>query len=316
MNKKVLSIVVAALMLVVAFVPASATTYLTIATGGTQGTYYALGGDIASLLTKNIPECESIAQATGGSAENIRLVNQGEAELATVQNDVATYAYQGVEAFEGEQIQNFGVIGNMYPEVVQLVFSDGSGITDIQSLKGKRVSIGAAGSGVYQNALDFLAVAGMTLDDIDEQLLSFGESTDAIKNNQIDAAFVTAGIPNPGVTDLASGHDIELLNLSEEVADQLISDHAYYTKYTVPAGTYTSQTIDALTVNISAILIAGTDTVSEEVAYEITKLLYEATEQLSHAKKAEIKLENALNGFDPAMLHPGAAKYYQEKGLL
>lgn len=315
MNKRFVAILVVVMMLAVA-IPASATTYLTIATGGTQGTYYALGGDLANLLSKEMTDVESTAQSTGGSSENIRLVSQGEAELATVQNDVATYAYQGTMAFEGEQITNFGVIGNLYPEVVQLVYADDSGITDLASLKGKRISIGAAGSGVYQNAMDFLAVAGLTLDDIDEQLLSFGESADAIKNRQIDAAFVTAGVPNPAVTDLASGIDIELLNLSEADAAKLLSDYSYYTQYVVPAGTYSSQTSDAVTVNISAILIAGTDTVSEEAGYEITKLIYEATEKLSHAKKADIKIENALSGFDPAMLHPGALKYYTEKGLI
>ena len=313
--KRRLFAVALVVMLLVAAVPASATTYLSIATGGTQGTYYALGGDIANLLSKEIADVDITAQATGGSVENIRLISQREAELGTVQNDVATYAFNGVEAFEGEQITNFGVIGNLYPEVVQLVFSDESGIKTLEDLKGKRVSIGAAGSGVYQNAIDFLTIAGLTLDDIDEQLLSFGESTDAIKNRQIDAAFVTAGIPNPGVTDLASTHDIELMSLSDEVVDKLCADHPYYTKFVIPASTYASQGSDAATVNISAIMIASSD-MDEQLVYDITKTIYEKTAELTHAKRSEILIDNALAGFDAEMLHPGAARYYTELGLL
>jgi TRAP transporter TAXI family solute receptor len=312
MKKRALALAVALFLVIV--MPAYATEYLNMATGGTGGTYYALGGDIANLLTQNVEGIDVTAQTTGGSAVNIRMIDSGEAELATVQNDVATYAYQGIESFAGEQITSFAVIGNLYPEVVQFAYTDDAGISTIADLKGKSISIGAAGSGVYQNAIDFLTVAGLTLDDVEEQYLSFSESTDAIKNRQIAGGFVTAGIPNPAIQDLAATQDIELLSLSDEMIATLCAQRPY-TAYTIPAGTYDSQSQDAKTVSINAILICSAD-MDEDLVYNITKTLYEKTEELSHAKKAEIKLETALTGFDPAMLHPGAARYYAEKGLL
>ncbi|MEA5064416.1 MAG: TAXI family TRAP transporter solute-binding subunit, partial [Eubacteriales bacterium] len=177
--KRVLSIALCALLLMA--VPASATEFLYMATGGTSGTYYALGGEIANLFAKNIEGLDVTAQSTGASAENIRLIDRGEAELGIVQNDVADYAFNGVNAFEGEQIQNFDVVASMYPEVVQLVVNADAGINTLADLKGKKVSIGAAGSGVYFNAVQYLEVAGLTVNDIDAQLLSFAESADAIK---------------------------------------------------------------------------------------------------------------------------------------
>lgn len=293
MKKRLLTLTLALLLALCLALPASATTFLTVATGGTSGTYFPLGGDLATLFAKNIPDLDVTAQATGASAENIRLISQGEAELAIVQVDVASYAYTGTEAFENEQITNFAVIGNLYPEVVQLVFSDAAGINSLADLKGKRVSIGAAGSGVYQNAVHFLEAAGLTLEDIEGQYLSFAESAEAIKNRQIDAAFITAGIPNSAVQDVASTHDIELINLSDEELTKLTEAHPFYVPYTVPAGTYQSQTADETTVSMNSILIVSAD-MDEQLAYDITKTLFECTDQLSHAKKAEILLELSL----------------------
>lgn len=312
-NKRFLVAVLAVILVLGMMVPASAVEYLNIATGGTSGTYFALGGELANLFAKNIPDLDVTAQSTGASAENIRLINNEEAELAIVQNDVADYAYNGTNAFEGEQIQSFAVLASMYPEVVQLVARADAGIETIADLKGKRVSIGAAGSGVYFNATQFLEIAGLTLDDIDEQYLSFSESSDGIKNRQIDAAFITAGIPNAAIQELAATSDVKLVSLDAATVDALKAAYPFYAAITIPAETYQNQTEDVSAVAIRAILIAKAD-LSEDLAYDIVKTLYEKTDEISHAKKAEILLSDALMGVSTPV-HPGAQKYYDEQGV-
>lgn len=312
--KKVFLAILALVLCLALAVPAFATEYLSMATGGTGGTYYALGADIANMLTKVIADLDVTASIGNGSASNIREIDAENADLAFSQNDVATYAWNGIESMEGEQYQSFGVIGNLYPEVVQAAFCDDTGIKSIADFAGRRISIGAAGSGVYQSVLDFLGVSGLTLDDIQPNYLSFAESADAIKNGQIDAAFVTAGIPNPSIQDLASVRDIEMLSLSEEAVAALCEAKPY-TPYTIAAGTYKGQANDAHTVSINALLLASQE-LDEEVVYNITKAIYESTALLSHSAASFIKLETALDGYTVDMLHPGAARYYREKGLI
>ncbi|MEF9972713.1 MAG: TAXI family TRAP transporter solute-binding subunit [Clostridia bacterium] len=309
--KKILALVLTLMLL--AAIPASAAQYLYIATGGTSGTYYALGGELANLFGKNIEGLEVNAPSTGASAENIRLVNAGDAELGIVQNDVADYAYNGTNAFEGEQIQTFSAVASMYPEFVQLVVHKDSGIKTLADLKGKRVSIGAAGSGVFFNAVQYLEVAGLTIEDIDAQYLSFAESSDAIKNRQIDAAFITAGIPNAAIQELGATSSVEVVSLDQATVDALIAAYPFYAQAVIPAGTYPSQEADVTTVAIRAILIAKND-LDEELVYNITKTLYEKTGDISHAKGKEIKIEDALLGIS-VPVHPGAARYFAEKGI-
>lgn len=320
--KKTIAVLLIAILTLSAFVSCSKksaetakqTEYLNMVTGGTSGTYYALGADIANMLSKAVSSVEVTASVGNGSAANIRELNSGDADLAFSQNDVATYAWKGIETFSGEQTKTFRVIANLYPEVVQSAYCDSTGITKIEDFKGRRISIGAAGSGVYQSAVDFLSASGMSLSDIDGQYLSFSESADAIKNDQIDAAFVTAGIPNPAIQDLAATRDIELLSLSDAAVAALCASKPYV-PYTIKAGTYQGQSKDAKTVAINALLLASDD-LSEDTVYEITKALFEQKGLLTHAKAAEISLDTALSGFDMEMIHPGAAKYYREKGLI
>ena len=310
--KRLTCLVLTALLLLA--IPASATEYLYIATGGTSGTYYALGGELANLFAKNIEGVEVNAPSTGASAENIRLINSGDAELAIVQNDVADYAYNGVNAFEGEQIQSFATVASMYPEFVQLVVNPDAGIKTLADLKGKRVSIGAAGSGVYFNALDFLTVAGLKLEDVEAQYLSFAETADAIKNRQLDAGFVVAGIPNAAIQELTSTTNTQLFALSAEEIAALKELRGFYAESVIPAGTYPNQEADAAAVAIRAILICKAD-LSEDLIYNVTKTLYEKTGEISHAKGAEIVIEDALLGVSTPV-HPGAERYYKEAGLI
>lgn len=314
--RKNLVVVLLVLAMLGTLATAQAETFISIATGGTSGTYYPLGGDIANLFNSTIEGIKANAQATGGSAENLRLINSGDAELGTVQNDVSAYAYEGIDSFDGEVINSFSVITSLYPEVIQLVARADSGIEKIEDLAGKRVSVGAAGSGTYFNAIHLLAAAGMTLDDIDEQFLSFAESGDAAKNRQIDAFFCTAGIPNAAITELASGSEAKVIPLSEETVTNLLGAKPFYVDFTIPGGTYPGMDEDIRTVAITALLVCSND-LDEDLVYQMTKNLYEKGEELlTHAKKTEITLETALDGIGNLPLHPGAAKYYKEIGLI
>ena len=314
MKKRVLSMILAAMLLVAMTASASAATFLSIATGGTSGTYYPLGGDLANLFNTVIPDMNASAQATGGSADNLRLIDGEEAELGTVQNDVSYFAYTGTDSFEGEQITSFSVVSSLYAEYVQIVVRADSDIQTIADFKGKSISIGAAGSGVYTNALHVLEAAGLTLDDIDAQYLSFSESADGLKNKQIDAAFVCAGIPNAAVTELSSTVGVRLISLSDEEVASLIAAHPTYANLKLPAATY-ELTEDANCIAITALLVCSNN-LDEELVYQMTKAMYEQEGILTHAKAAEITKETAFVGVGDLPLHPGAARYYTEIGLL
>ncbi|MDO5436015.1 MAG: TAXI family TRAP transporter solute-binding subunit [Clostridia bacterium] len=288
--------------------------FVNMVTGGTAGTYYALGADLCNMLTKTVGSIDVSPSVGNGSASNIREISAGNADLAFSQADVAIYAWKGIETFANEQTQSFGVIGVLYPEVVQAAYCDETGIETVKDFAGRSISIGAAGSGVYQSVVDVLTVSDMKLEDITPNYLSFAESADAIKNNQIDAAFITAGIPNSAIQDLASVRDIELLNLDDAAVEKLCAEKPY-TPYTIAAGTYQGQSRDAKTVAINSVLLASRE-MSEDDVYAITKAIYENTSELTHASAAFIKIETALDGIDTEMLHPGALKYYQEKGLI
>jgi len=314
MKKRVLSMILAAMLLVAMSASASAATFLSIATGGTSGTYYPLGGDLANLFNTVIPDVNASAQATGGSADNLRLIDGEEAELGTVQNDVSYFAYTGTDSFEGEQITSFSVISSLYAEYVQIVVRADSDIQTIADFKGKSISIGAAGSGVYTNALHVLEAAGLTLDDIDAQYLSFSESADGLKNKQIDAAFVCAGIPNAAVTELASTVGVRLISLSDEEVAALIAAHPTYANLKLPAATYGLEE-DVNSIAITALLVCA-NSLDEELVYQMTKAMYEQEGILTHAKAAEITKDTAFVGVGELPLHPGAARYYTEIGLL
>ena len=312
MKKRILSMLLVAVMLVSLAASASAATFLSIATGGTSGTYYPLGGDLANLFSTVIPDVNASAQATGGSADNLRLIDGEEAELGTVQNDVSYFAYTGTDSFEGEQITSFSVISSLYAEYVQIVVRADSDIQTIADFKGKSISIGAAGSGVYTNALHVLEAAGLTLDDIDAQYLSFSESADGLKNKQIDAAFVCAGIPNAAVTELASTVGVRLIALSDEEVTALTTAHPTYANLKLPAATY-DLAEDVNCIAITALLVCSNN-LDEELVYQMTKAMYEQEGILTHAKAAEITLDTAFVGVGDLPLHPGAARYYAEVG--
>lgn len=313
--KKLFTVALALVLLVAFATTASATTYLGLATGGTTGTYYALGGEMAALWMSKVADVDVSAQTTGGSKANIILINDGDAELGTVQNDVMYYAYQGdQDFFEGQVIDSFTAIGSLYPELVQIVVAADSDIQTIADLKGRSVGIGAVGSGVSFNAIQILANAGLTLEDIDEQYLSFDESAVAFQNQQIECFFVTSGLPNTSIVEVDTKRPVRLLGLDEAAMESLMASYSFYVPVTVEAGTYSGMAEEVTVPAVNAVLIAA-NSVDEEVVYQLTKALYENAEELTNAKKSYITVENAVEGI-PTPFHPGAERYFKEIGLL
>ena len=323
MNKKVIAVITAFMLLATCLTgcgggggnESANPARISFASGGTSGTYYPIAGAISTLWTDKVEGLTVDVQSTGASAENLNLINNGEAEVALVQNDVMYYAYTATESFaEVDKNESFLTLGTVYPEVVQLVVAGDSGIETLADLKGKAVSIGDVGSGVESNAKQILAAAGIGLDEITVRNLGFGESANGIKDKTLDAAFVTAGTPTTAVTELAATNDIKVLSLDQAVIDKLCADYGYYTAFTIPADVY-GTAADANTVAVKATIVVKAD-LSEELVYNMTKTLFENLDVVAeaHAKGKEMSLQGAIDGVS-VPLHPGAAKYYVEQGL-
>ena len=251
------------------------------------------------------------AVAGNGSADNIDKLDMGVAQLGFVQNDVAYYAYNGIRLFEGGEVTSFSAISALYTETVQLITCNPD-IKSVADLKGKNVSIGSQGSGVYFNAMDFLAAYDMTEADIHPTYQSFADSAEALKDGKIDAAFVVAGAPTPAVTDLATSKDMYLVSLDDEHVAKLQEISGAYTRSIIAAGTYAGQDADIVTVGVKATIIANGQ-VSDDDAYAIVKTIFEGKENIAHDKANDLDLEYASVCGLP--YHPGAAKYFAEQGI-
>lgn len=312
--KKFLSILMAMAM-IFALASCSGGKTMTMGTGSPTGTYYAYGGIIGQYI-KNHADIAVNAVSTGGSKDNIQGIDSGDYQLGTVQSDVMDYAWNGTRSFaEDGKLDSFRTVAGLYAEAVQLVTVNPD-IKSVADLKGKKVSIGAPGSGVYFNAMDVLAAAGLTEDDIKPQHQNFDESADALKNGQIDAAFIVAGAPTPAITELSmTNAKTTIVPIDGDVAEKLMKDNTFYSVYKIPAKTYSNQEEDILTVTVKATLIVSADA-NEDDVYNLTKAIFDNKEAIAkeHAKGAELSLENATDGMT-VPFHAGAAKYFKEKGI-
>ena len=292
----------------------AASANLTVGTGGESGTYYAVAGVLGTVMGQKT-DVKWTVVSTGGSKDNLVNMKDNIYQLATVQSDVMTYAYEGTNSFaESGKIDNFSVLGALYAETVQMVTVDPE-IDSVDDLKGKTVCIGDVGSGTYYNTIDVLAAYDMTLEDITPVYQSFGDSTESLKDGKIDAAFLCAGAPTTAVTELAAASDVYLISIDEEHMAKLLEACPYYAAYTIPAGTYGSFDKDTVTITVKATLVAS-DSVTEDVAYTIVKTIFENAEEITslHAKGAELSLEFATDGI-AVPFHKGAAQYFAENGI-
>ena len=286
---------------------------LRFATGGESGTYYALG----TIMAQHAKDAglDITAVSSDGSKSNVLDLEDGVAQLGFCQSDVAAYAYNGstFEDFEGMPITVFSTVADLYEEQVQIVTCNPE-IKSVADLKGKNVSIGAAGSGVYFNAIDVLGVYDITEADITPTYQSFQDSADALKDGKIDAAFIVAGAPTSAITDLTTTKDAYLVAIDAEHAEQLKAKSEFYNVANIAAGTYKGNDEDIATVSVDSLVLAA-DSVSEDDIYAFVADIFNNLEALgeSHDKFKEFSLEKAAS-YSVVPYHPGAAKFFSENG--
>jgi TRAP transporter TAXI family solute receptor len=315
---KVNSVLLLSLLLVLFLtVSVSATQYLSIATGGMAGTYYPVGGAISSIINANIEGISSTVESTGATVANCNLIKSNSTELAITAANITYNAFEGIEGFDGKDpIKNMAGITCLYPETVQFVTLEKSGIKSVLGLKGKKVAVGMPGSGTEVMAREIFEVYGMSYDDITEDFIGSGEVATGLKDNTISAGFIWSGIPTALIVDIASRKKIRIIAIDRDKLDALKAKLPYCADHLIKAGTYHGFNEDVMSVAIPAMLVCSTN-LSEDLVYNITKVIFEHTEDLiaAHTRGRDITLETALNGMS-IPLHPGAEKYYKEVGLI
>lgn len=309
---KKLKYTVAATMMAAAL-PASAQ-QLSIATGGTGGVYYPIGGGFAEMINNHIEGAQATAEVTGASVENMGLIMRGDADMALALADTVYQAYTGTGDFEGRQIENTRALASVYPNAVQLVTLAESDIQSIADLAGKRVSVGAPGSGTELNARALLEANGVSYEDFTPQRLNFNETADAIRDGDIDAGFWSVGPPTSSILNLAATRDIRLIGLSDEEIANAQEVEAVFAPYELAAGMYDGMDEAVQTIGIPNVLVVNAD-MDEELAYQLTQLLFENTDELIavHPAANDTTIEFTMNS-TPVPLHPGALRYFEEVG--
>jgi TRAP transporter TAXI family solute receptor len=290
---------------------------ISITTGGTGGVYYPMGGGMANVLSKYVPGLQATAEVTGGSIDNLRLIGSGKSEVAFSMADASWEAYQGIDKFKGNKIGHRTLMV-LYPNKMHVVTIEGTGIGKLSDLKGKRVSTGSPGSGTEVMALRVLEAVGIDgKKDLKQERLGVAESVNAIKDRKIDAFFWVGGVPTAAVTDLAAtpGVKIKLIDHDEAVDAMNKKYGPLYVKDTIPAGAYAGQDKPSQIVDVWNILIAS-DKMSDQLAYNIVKTLFEKKAEIVavHKEAENIELKNQSIG-SPIPFHPGAKKYFEEKGV-
>lgn len=294
----------------------AAPTFINILTGGTSGVYYPIGVGLSQVYSTGIEGAKTSVQATKASVENLNLLQAGRGELALALGDSVADAWNGVEdAGFKAPLNKLRAIAGTYPNYIQIVASKESGITTLADLKGKRISVGAPKSGTELNARAIFKAAGLSYEDMGKvEFLPYAESVELIKNRQLDATLQSSGLGMAAIRDLAATLPINFVAIPAEVSAKI--DNAAYQAAAIPAGTYDGQDLEVATVAINNILVSH-EGVSEEVAYQMTKLMFDNLERLGNAHSAakDIKLEGAAKNL-PIPLHPGAERYYKEVGAL
>jgi TRAP transporter TAXI family solute receptor len=286
-----------------------------VLTGGTSGVYYPLGVALSEIYGKNIEGVRTQVQATKASVENLNLIQQGKGEIAFALGDSVKAAWEGnADAGFPGKLDKLRAIAAIYPNYIQVVASQESGIREFADLKGRSLSVGAPKSGTELNARAIFGALGMSYEDLGKtEYLPFGESVELIKNRQLDATLQSAGLGVASIKDLAVSLPITVVAVPAGVAEKL---GAPFQAATIPAGTYEGQAADVPTLAITNILVTSAD-VSDEIAYQMTKQLFDNLDTMVAAHKAAsaIKLEEAAKGL-PIPLHPGAERFFKEKGLM
>jgi len=291
---------------------------ISIATGGTGGVYYPLGGGLANVLSKEIPGLQATAEVTGGSVDNLKLINSGQSELAFVMADAALDALNGEDKFKGSKVP-VRTLMVLYPNQMHVVTIEGTGIDKLADLKGKRVSTGSPGSATEVMAFRVIEAGGLDKDkDMKRERLGVAESVNAIKDRKIDAFFWVGGLPTAAVTDLAATPGVKMKMIDHsEVVDKMNAKHGnLYAASLIKAGVYPSQDKDNKNTVVWNILVANAS-LSDEMAYKVVKTMIEKKADLVavHQEAKSFSLDNQIKSNSSIPWHPGAVKYFAEKGV-
>ena len=314
MNSRLIAAAIA--VAAIFFAPgAHAQSFINILTGGTSGVYYPLGVAIGKIYSDKIPNVKTQVQATKASVENLILLQQGRGELAFTLGDSLKAAWEGdEEAGFKSKLDKLRVLGAIYPNYIQIVATSDSGIKTLADLNGKSLSVGAPKSGTELNSRAILAAAGMTYKNIGKvEYLPFAESVDLMKNRQLNATLQSAGLGVASLKDLSTSTEITVVSVPKATVDKIGPP---FVSVNIPANTYTGQDKDVPTAAVVNYLVTSA-VVSDDLAYQMTRLVFESLPELAnaHAAGKEIKLDKAAGG-SPVPLHPGAIRYYREKGLI
>jgi hypothetical protein len=286
-----------------------------LATGGTSGTYYAVGGAMQTVLNDKLTLSNLNVESTGASKANVNLITDGEAQMAILQSDVVSYAHSGTNTFADTGVEDSALwVAGLYNETVQIIAT--KDITDVSQLAGKTVCMGDVGSGTRVNAEQVLAAYGMTADDVNAVSGSFQDGVDGIKDGKVDAAFTVAGAPTTAITDLATTNEFSMISLTDDALAYINENFPFLVQDNLPAGTYNGIDQETKCVAVQAALVASQD-VSEDVVYELLKTMFDSKSELeaAHAKFQYLDPEYAVSGAS-VTLHPGAEKYYKEIGVI
>ncbi len=311
------------LAFVAAALPAAAQqrVFISIATGGTAGVYFPLGAALAEIWSGKVPNVQATAQTSGASVANVRLLQRGDVAVAMIQNDITYYAFNGTEMFMDRvanrpaPVDNLRGMAMLYPETIQVVTVRGKNINSIADLRGRRIAVGAPGSGTEVNARQILRIFEIGYYNTKPDFLNFAEAADQLKDGVVDAAFITAGHPTAAVTDIAASRDLKILPIPRDVVEQLRQQYPYYTEVTIPANTYKGQTEAVATAAVMAMLVTRQD-VDADLIYALTKSLWDNTDRLraAHARGRDITTQSSRRGM-PITMHAGALRYYRESGI-
>ena len=291
---------------------------ISIGTGGTAGVYYPLGGGLAATLSKYVPGLDATAEVTAGSIANLQLIGGGKSEVGFTMADAAWDAYNGLDKFKDKKVA-LRTLVVFYPNRMHVVTVEGKGIEKMTDLKGKRVATGAPASGTEVMAMRLIEAYGMDPNkDVNRERLSLAESVNALKDGKVDALMWVGGVPTPGITDLAAtpGKKVKLIDHGDGAEAMRKKYGPLYVKNRILANAYPGETHETTNVDVWNLLVVP-ESADENLVYQITKTMFEKKDELvkAHKDAAFLALDNQLTGGSPIPFHPGALKYFKEKGL-
>lgn len=289
-------------------------TRVALGTAGSSGAYFIIGSALANATNEQSDLVEMTAEVTDGSAQNMTFLGSGDIQFGMASIATAYEAYTGTGKFEGKKVEGIMAIGNLHASSFQVVVVPDSGIKTIEDMKGKKIAIGAPGSGTRLNNNSILAACGISDADLQAFDLNIGESISAMKDRNLDGSFIQNAVPTSNLIDLATTGDMDLISFTDEQIDAILAANPLWTKTTIPASVYKLDH-DTQTLGISNVMLCRED-VSEEVAYEVTKMIYENLDKLTAAHDSMSLVTPESGPLDAIPLHPGAERYYREKGLI